>query len=140
MFRFFPEVEAVFLFGSRAEGRAGLESDLDLALVVREPTPGLKLRLLEALIRAGFDRVDLLFLNQADPVTRYEALRPKRMLFAREGFDRGGYYSRVLREYLTILERIRRYSLEEFLAEPERPPRLRRGLRTVPVRPNHPHT
>jgi len=45
-----------------------------------------------------------------------------------------------LEEYLTILERIRRYSLEEFLAEPERPPRLRRGLRTVPVRLNHPHT
>ncbi len=106
VFRAFPEVRAVFLFDSHAEGRAGPESDLDLGVVLEEGVadPGtLRLRLLQALAEAGFDRVDLVLLNGADPVTRYEAVRPNQLLFAREGFDRGGYYSRVLREYLDLL-------------------------------------
>jgi predicted nucleotidyltransferase len=103
-FEDFPEVEAVFLFGSVAEGRAGAESDLDLAIVpsgagLRER----RLDLLSALVRAGLDDVDLVFLDTADVVLRYEAVRPNFLIYARESFDRGEYYSRTLREYWDFL-------------------------------------
>lgn len=104
VFEDFPEVEAVFLFGSVAEDRVGAESDLDLAIVpsgagLRER----RLDLLSALVRAGFDDVDLVFLDTADVVLRYEAVRPNLLIYAREGFDHGEYYSRALREYWDFL-------------------------------------
>ena len=37
VFAGFPEVEAVYLFGSMAEGRARAGSDIDLGLVVSKP-------------------------------------------------------------------------------------------------------
>lgn len=103
VFEPFPEVEAAFLFGSEAEGRARPDSDLDVAVLVAGEDGMLALRLLEALAAAGLDRVDLMVLNQADPVTRFEVVRANRLLFAREGFDRGGFYSRIVREYLDLL-------------------------------------
>ena len=73
----FPEVLAVYLFGSVAEGRAGLHSDLDLAVVPASPAArGRRLDLLAALIAAGLDDVDLAILDGADVVLRFEAVRP----------------------------------------------------------------
>jgi hypothetical protein len=100
----FPEVEAAFLFGSVAEGRAGLDSDLDLGLV---PAQGdlraRRLDILTALAAAGFDRVDLLLLDDGAVVPRFEAVRLNQLVYARAGFDLGTYYSRALREYLDFL-------------------------------------
>ena len=100
----FPEVLAVYLFGSVAEGRAGLHSDLDLAVVPASPAArGRRLDLLAALIAAGLDDVDLAILDGADVVLRFEAVRPNRLVYAREGFDHGTYYSRAVREYFDLL-------------------------------------
>jgi len=73
----FGPVEAAYLFGSRAQGRARADSDYDLALAgpAAELVP-LKLDILQALADEGFERVDLVFLEQADPFTRFEAVRP----------------------------------------------------------------
>jgi predicted nucleotidyltransferase len=104
VFEHFPEVRAVFLFGSIAEGRAGPESDLDLAIIPTGPDlMARQLELLAALVRAGFDRVDLIFLDGRDIVLQFEAVRPNCLIYAREGFDRGAFYSRVVREYLDFL-------------------------------------
>lgn len=104
VFRAFPEVEAVFLFGSLAEGRARAGSDLDLAVLPAGPDlRERRLDLLSALVRAGFDKVDVLLLDTEDVVLRYEAVRSNRLLYARDGFDRGGFYSRVIRDYLDFL-------------------------------------
>lgn len=95
-----PEIEAVWLFGSQAEGRARPGSDIDLALAGdREALERHRLDLLADLTRAGFDRVDLVLLEGADPALRFEAVRPNCLIYARPGFDRGGYYSRVVREW-----------------------------------------
>jgi predicted nucleotidyltransferase len=65
--------QAVYLFGSRAEGRAGLESDWDLLVVVPDDTPAERLTVLagyQAVRGAGFS---------ADVVptrrSRFEALK-----------------------------------------------------------------
>jgi uncharacterized protein len=104
VFGHFPEVLAVYLFGSVAEGRAGPHSDLDLAVVPANPAArGRRLDILAALVAAGLDNVDLAILDGADVVLRFEAVRPNRLVYAREGFDHGAYYSRAVREYFDLL-------------------------------------
>lgn len=103
-------IEGAFLFGSQAEGRARPDSDVDIGLVLREgvqPSTDLKLGLLGAFVRAGLDHVDLVFLSPDEPVTRFEAVRPNDLVYARPTFDRGTYYSRALREYWDVLPLLR---------------------------------
>ena len=96
----YPAIEAAYLFGSRARCNAGPESDLDLGLVGESKSlQALKLDLLADLTAAGFDRIDLVDLDDADTVLRFEAISPNCLLYAREGFDHGSYFSRCLREY-----------------------------------------
>lgn len=108
VFETFPEVCAVYLFGSRALSAARPESDVDLAVVPAGTcTPLRRLDLLAALAKEGLDNVDLVFLDSADPVLRFEAVRPNRLVYARDGFDRGDYYSRVVRQYFDFLPYLR---------------------------------
>ena len=65
--------------------------------------PRRRLDLLAALVAAGRDDVDLAILDGADVVLRFEAVRPNRLVYAREGFDHGTYYSRAVREYFDLL-------------------------------------
>jgi hypothetical protein len=99
VFAAFPEIQAVYLFGSTAADRAQSHSDLDLAIV---PVPGAtyrKLDYLAALTAQGFDKVDLVSLDTSDLVLRFEAVRPNRIVYATPQFDHGAFYSRVVREY-----------------------------------------
>lgn len=96
----FPEIQAAYLFGSVAEGRASAGSDLDLALVPNDASAhDRRLDILAALGAVGLDRVDLVFLDVDDLVLRFEAVRPNVLIFARGDFDHGDYFSRTLREY-----------------------------------------
>lgn len=104
----FPEIQAAYLFGSAAVGRATRESDLDLAVVVDQPLGGRKLDILMALAEEGFDRVDLVSLDTDDVVLRFEAVRPNCLAYARQGFDHGAYYSRVVREYFDFMPFLQR--------------------------------
>lgn len=100
VFRRYPDILAVYLFGSHADGTARPDSDLDLGILPR--SPALHQRLLDILAdltRAGFDRVDIVFLDQADLTTRYEIVRRNTPLYAAPDFDHGAYFSRTLREY-----------------------------------------
>lgn len=104
VFRRYPDIEAVYLFGSRAEGNTRADSDLDLAIVpAREACREQRLEILTDLARAGFDEVDLVFLNGDDLVLAYEAVRPNQVVYQTDEFDRGAYYSRVIRMYLDFL-------------------------------------
>lgn len=104
VFASYPEIQAVYLFGSTATGRPQPESDLDLAIVAR--TPGMrsrKLDLLTDLARAGFCDVDLVFLDEADAVTQYEAVRHNHLVYEADDFDRGALYAKVVGRYLDFL-------------------------------------
>lgn len=96
----YPAVEAVYPFGSHADGCANEQSDLDLGVV---GSPELlatdRVSMLADFVIEGFDRVDLVFLDQADPVVRFEAVSRNRLLFRTPEFDHGSYVSRNLREY-----------------------------------------
>ncbi len=104
IFAGYPEIQAVYLFDSAVTGRLHQESDLDLAIVARTPDlRARKLDLLTDLARQGFCDVDLLFLDEADIVTQYEAVRHNRLIYEAEDFDRGALYARVVGRYLDFL-------------------------------------
>jgi hypothetical protein len=61
------------------------------------------LDILADLARAGFCDVDLVFLDTDDIVLKYEAVRQNQLVYHREDFDRGAFYSQVVRQYLDFL-------------------------------------
>lgn len=97
----YPNVQAVYLFGSAAKGKIHGESDLDMAVVPRtdsEPLP--KLDILTDLARAGLCNVDLVILDTDDIVLKHEAVRQNTLVYQADDFDRGAYYSRTVRQFL----------------------------------------
>ncbi len=105
VFEKYPQILAVYLFGSTAVGGIHAESDLDLALVPGDS--GLKevyFRILTDVVAAGWDDVSLVILDEdIDIVLKSEAVQPNRVIYQRPEFDRGAYYSSVLREYFDFL-------------------------------------
>lgn len=99
----FEGVQAVYLFGSAAQERQRPDSDLDLAVVPRDDgVRKCKLDMLQELVRAGFDDVDLVFIDGRDAVLRFHAVRHNRLLYRTHDFDHPGYFSRTLREYFDL--------------------------------------
>ena len=99
----FPAVQAVYLFGSHAQGRATPDSDVDLALVgSRDALQAAKLEILADLTAEGVDQVDLVVLDGADPSLRFEAVHVNCLVYARPDFDHGSYFSRTLREFFDL--------------------------------------
>ena len=101
VFRKYPEIQAVYLFGSVVSGNIHQESDIDLAIF-----PGIKtlrdqkLAILTDLAREGFSDVDLVFINKEDIVLQYEAVRQNVIVYQTASFDRGSTYSKTVRQYL----------------------------------------
>ena len=96
----FEGVLAVYLFGSHADGTNRSNSDIDLAVVpASESVRDRRIEMLTALVQAGFDNLDLVFLDGTDAVLRYHAVRRNRPLYSAPGFSLGTYFSRALREY-----------------------------------------
>jgi len=112
IFRRYEDVQAVYLFGSAASGSTRPDSDIDLAVVPRSGScRERRLDILADLVRAGFDDVDLVFLDTHDLVLKYEAVRQNRLVYTTDDFDRGAFYSKVVRMYLDFqpyLERQRK--------------------------------
>ncbi|HSB02676.1 MAG TPA: nucleotidyltransferase domain-containing protein, partial [Anaerolineales bacterium] len=67
VFRKYQDIQAVYLFGSKASGKSHAESDLDLAILPRGSSlRNQKLDLLADLAREGFSNVDMVFLDTKD--------------------------------------------------------------------------
>lgn len=85
----FPEIQLVYLFGSRATGRDHAASDTDLAILLQKPPRSLafKTRLIAALETEG--PIDLTLLNTAGSVLKYQVAKDGRLLYERTpGQDR----------------------------------------------------
>ncbi len=122
VFARYPQIWAVYLFGSRAEGRARQESDVDLGIILRpgSPRPN-KLDVLADLVKAGFENVDVVFLDPSairDIVLWFEVVRHNKVVYASEDFDRGALFSKIVRMYwdfLPVLETQRKAYKERIL-------------------------
>lgn len=97
------DVAAVYLFGSVAEGAETEASDVDLGIVQKCPSKPLdKLSLLTDLVRIGMEDVDLVCLDDADPVVVFEAVRHNCLIYRDQTFDHGSFFSRVIRHYFDL--------------------------------------
>lgn len=95
-----PKVVAAWAFGSSKEGMVHDGGDIDIG-VFFDPGPSLdELAELRALIQslAHFEEVDLVSLNDAPTILRFEVIRG-RSLFCRDKVKRAEYVSLWAREY-----------------------------------------
>lgn len=104
VFRRYPEIRAVYLFGSRATGKAGVGSDLDIGILPKTSSVhAKKLDILADLAALGFCEVDLVFLDVEDIVLRFEIVKHNKVIYRTSDFDVGTFYSKVLRMYFDFL-------------------------------------
>jgi len=106
-------VEAIYLFGSTANGETHARSDIDLAVLLDAPISlGDELRMravaVEELHR---DDVDFVVLNHAPPLLRYEVVTRGRRLFARDDAAADAYEHRAIMTYMDT-EYLRRVQTE----------------------------
>lgn len=108
-----PDIVAVWAFGSARDGQLRWGSDVDIGvLMARPPTFDEQLDLLGRLQGAlQLDEVDLVILNEANAILRFEAVSGRRLfvrdlpalaefvsLTAREYEDEMAQYARALRQ------------------------------------------
>ena len=115
----YSDVQAAWLFGSYAEDTAKIDSDLDIGLAGNpDKIKAVQLEMLTDFSREGIDRVDLVILERADLVLKFEILHHNQLIFSRRDFDFAAVVSKVLREYfdfMPYLERQRKALKERLL-------------------------
>jgi predicted nucleotidyltransferase len=95
-----PDVVAVWAFGSAQGGEIQLGSDVDVAVLGERPfTLDKRLQILEQLqTQLQFDDIDLIVLNEANVILRFEAVSG-RLLFCRDRQQMAAFVSLTAREY-----------------------------------------
>ena len=101
----YPDIQAVYLFGSQLTGEVHQESDLDLAVYpATEQCTKQKLNILADIVQAGYDNVDLIFIDEkSDLVLAFEAVHQNQIIYQADDFERGAVYSNIIRKYLDFL-------------------------------------
>jgi predicted nucleotidyltransferase len=100
-----PRVVAATVFGSARDGWMQSGSDLDVAVLFdRPPAADEFLRFYTDLCDQlpGVEKVDLVVLNQADPILAFEALRG-RFLCKNDSEQTAAFFSLVCREYEDVM-------------------------------------
>lgn len=101
VFRAFPAVEAVFLFGSMGTHHVHRESDLDLGIEGDiTKLDDCRLDILTELARHGFGRVDLVILRSAPPALAFQIVKRHQVIYRRPAVETGTIFSNIVRRYL----------------------------------------
>jgi predicted nucleotidyltransferase len=118
-FSAFPEVVAVYLFGSAARGTRGKRSDVDIAvLTVARGASTRRSRSLVKYVQAacdalGTDNVDVVLLHRAPIALRHEVFREGKPLLVRDPEALARFRLESSREYLDTIP-LRRMFEEAF--------------------------
>ena len=100
VFQRYAQIDAVYLFGSVATGTPNRFSDIDLAIVTKDvDLRRVKLDLIMAIEATGIRNVDLLFFPIESYLLAFEAVRLHEVIYQREDFDRGSFFSLIARQY-----------------------------------------
>jgi predicted nucleotidyltransferase len=79
------EVRLAVLFGSVARGKATRRSDVDLGISVEPDTSAVRRKVQAELERAACRSLDVVFLDGAPPLLRFEISKDGVLLFQKEG-------------------------------------------------------
>ena len=105
-FRAQGSVQIAFLFGSQARGGVGPLSDVDLAVLLDDTTDpkdyfNYKAKMIAELMGVlSRNSVDLVVLNQATPLLKYQVVRDGVVLFEKAGILTQDFVVRSLREFM----------------------------------------
>jgi len=116
IFRLYPQIKLVYLFGSRARGRAGPLSDYDFAVYLDEKDAqarfNIRLGLMGKLSQyLRSDDVDVLILNDVKgPEVKYRIITEGILLYEQEPY-RVLLVPRILNEYFDFMHGLRKYGL-----------------------------
>ena len=114
-FSAYPEVVAVYLFGSAARGTRGKRSDVDIAVLTRaRETSQRRFRSLVEYVQAacdalGTDNVDVVLLHRAPIALRHEVFREGKPLLVRDPEALTRFRLESSREYLDTIPLRRTY-------------------------------
>lgn len=100
-----PEVVAIYRFGSSADGTAGRESDVDLAVLTTLPLDAAaRFDLQERLAVALRRPVDLVDLRSVSPVMAIQVIARGVLLYDANAATRGAFEDRVFGAYARLNE------------------------------------
>jgi uncharacterized protein len=104
-----PALRLALLFGSGARGTLRRDSDVDVAILVREPamTLGEGLALQACLSRAVGREVDLVRLDRANPLLRWRIAREGVALLANPPFELPRFRAQAAIEHADMLPQLR---------------------------------
>src|SRR5262249_37328287 len=104
-----PNVLAAWAFGSAQAGQVRAGSDLDIGVLFASPPSLDALADLRADLQAvwQFDHIDLVALNNASPILRFEAVSGG-LLFCRNAERRAAFVSLTAREYEESMAMVQR--------------------------------
>jgi predicted nucleotidyltransferase len=106
----FPEIALLYFFGSRVNGKVGMMSDYDLAIMVDGQVDNLEIqaRLTHALVmNLGIDRVDVVLLKDAPIELAYHIIAEGQVIYQRDLATRVEYEAQVLGLYGDYLPTLR---------------------------------
>lgn len=101
---------AMWVFGSTAKGSARFDSDIDIAILANNTTPDLPiLPLITELERVINRGVDVVLLNRAGDLLRYEVRKHGRLMFERDPFARKEFEVRSRKSFEDFLHLHQKY-------------------------------
>lgn len=115
-----PEIIAAYLFGSVARGCLKPASDIDVAVLLEEtgsndfPLAGFMAKLEKILIRP----VDVVVLNRADELLKYEIRRHGRLIFERDPILRKRFEIQGRKQFEDFMYLHRRYTQKVLYGKP----------------------
>jgi len=104
-----PQILLTFLYGSVAENRANIQSDVDIAFLFdHESIPsGLEhMEIINELSNVLHRDADLLILNTASPIIKMQVLRKGKKIYERDRKAYSRFFVKTINEYVD-LKRIR---------------------------------
>jgi len=116
IFRLYPQIKLVYLFGSRARGTAGPSSDYDFAVYLDEKDAqarfNIRLGLMGKLSQyLRSDDVDVLIMNDVKgPEVKYRIIKEGILLYEQEPY-KVLLVPRILNEYFDFMHGLRKYGL-----------------------------
>jgi len=97
-----PDIAAVYLFGSQAQGKANFSSDIDVAVLYekdRVPTVFDALQSKEELVSLLKKEVDFVVMNRANPILKHQIFKHGIKIMDRHSQFLGRFFVQSLMEY-----------------------------------------
>jgi predicted nucleotidyltransferase len=116
-------VAIVYLFGSKATGRASGLSDIDIGIVLKSSVSGSDPRTLYHMLYQLFSAVyprsklDIVFLESAPLPLQYSAIRDGKLIFEKDPKFTADYENRVINQFLDfkpVLDFFDRVTMERY--------------------------